>query len=52
MNGFLSEREGANIKAMAALLFSVAVAVVLLYVYKERTIRADDFALGKENCSR
>jgi len=39
-------------KSLVALLLSVVVALVLLYVYNERRIQADDFALGKENSSR
>ncbi len=52
MNGFLSGRDMSQYKSLVALLLSVAVALVLLYVYNERRIQADDFALGKENTSR
>jgi hypothetical protein len=52
MNNFLSKRACVNIKSMVVLLLSVLVALISLYVYNERRIQADDFALGKENTSR
>jgi len=39
-------------KSLVTLLTSAALALVLLYVYNQRRIQADDFALGRGNTSR
>jgi hypothetical protein len=48
----ISQRAISKYKSLVTLLFSVVIALILLYAYNGRRIQADDFALGKENTSR
>jgi hypothetical protein len=52
MNGFLARTSMNEYKSLAALFISTVLALLMLNLYDERRIQADDFALGKENTSR